>query len=128
MDYTIKKTAPISGNVNLKSYLELDEFTPSNTTFFDVKEIKNILFSKSHSEEVYNFFNESVDHYIKEGKGFNVLGKVSNKDKLLLLCLSETEQFAVIFIMNKNNEIIDSKFIIVGDPAINESIFDFVED
>lgn len=127
LEYIIKKTLPVNGGVNIKSYLQSDEFTSSNTTFLNEKEVKNILFSKSHSTEAYKLFHDSFDQYNEETKSLNVLGKVSNKNDVLLICLSESERFGMIFILNKNHEIIDSKFIIVDDPSIDGSILNFVE-
>lgn len=128
LEYIIKKTTPVNGDVNIKSYLQSDEFSPSNTTFLNEKEVKNILFSKSHSDGGYKLFYNSFNQYNEETKSLNVLGKVSNKNDILLICLSESEKFAMIFILNKNHEIIDSKFIIVDDPSIDGSILSFVEE
>ena len=123
LEYIIKKTASVSSNVNLKSYLESDEFTSSNTTFIDEKDIKNILFSKSHSTDVYKLFYESVTEYTNEAKSVNVLGKVLNKSNLFLICnLSRADQFGIIFVLNKNHEITDSKIFSIENPLTDESI------
>lgn len=128
LEYIIKKASPVNGGVNIKSYLQSDEFTPSNTTFLNEKEVKNILFSKSHSTEAYKLFHDSFDQYDEENKSLNVLGKVLDKNDVLLICLSESERFGMIFKLNKNHEIIDSKFIIVDDPSIDGSILNFVDE
>ncbi len=123
LEYIIKKTASVGSNVNLKSYLESDEFTSSNTTFIDEKDIKNILFSKSHSTDVYKLFYDSVTEYTNEAKSVNVLGKVSNKSNLFLICnLSRADQFGIIFVLNKNHEVIDSKIFSIQNPLTDESI------
>ncbi|URM38797.1 hypothetical protein [Flavobacterium anhuiense] len=127
LEYIIKKASPVNGGVNIKSYLQSDEFTPSNTTFLNEKEVKDVLFSKSHSAEIYKLFYDSFDQYDEENKSLNVLGKVLDKNDVLLICLSESERFGMIFKLNKNHEIIDSKFIIVDDPSIDGSILNFVE-
>ncbi|QSW90206.1 hypothetical protein J0383_05150 [Flavobacterium endoglycinae] len=128
LEYIIKKTASISGDTNVKSYLESDEFTASNTTFIDEKDVKKILFSKSHSTNVYNLLYDSIEQYTNEEKSLNVLGKVSDQNNLLLVCnLNRADQFGLILILNKNHEVIDSKFINIGDPMTDESILDFVK-
>ena len=128
LEYIIKKTASVNGDVNIKSYLQSDEFTHSNTTFLNEKEVKSILFSKRHSAEVYKLYYDSFDQYNEDTKSLNVLGKVLNKNDVLLICLSESERFGMIFKLNKNHEIIDSKFIVVDDPSIDGSILNFVEE
>ncbi|KIA93931.1 hypothetical protein OA93_20960 [Flavobacterium sp. KMS] len=129
LEYIIKKTTPVSGNVNLKSYLESDEFTTSNTTFIDEKDLGNILFSKSHSSDVYKLFHDSIGEYTDDDKGINVLGKVSNGSSLLLICnLSRADQIGIIFILNKNHEITDYKIFSSDHPSADESISGLVKE
>ncbi|MEA9415078.1 hypothetical protein [Flavobacterium sp. PL02] len=129
LEYIIKKTTPVSDNVNLKSYLESDEFTTSNTTFIDEKDVENILFSKSHSSDVYKLFHDSIGEYTDDDKGINVLGKVSNGSSLLLICnLSRADQIGIIFILNKNHEITDYKIFSSDHPSADESISGLVKE
>ncbi|KIC02678.1 hypothetical protein OA88_07035, partial [Flavobacterium sp. JRM] len=124
-----KKTTPVSGNVNLKSYLESDEFTSSNTTFIDEKDVENILFSKSHSSDVYKLFHDSIGEYTDDDKGINVLGKVSSGSSLLLICnLSRADQIGIIFILNQKHEITDYKIFSSNHPLADESISGLVKE
>lgn len=128
LEYIIKKAALVVDKVNLKSYLESDEFTSSNTTYIDEKDIKNILFSKSHSKEVYKLFCDSIEQY-DEDKSLNILGKVLNKSNILLICnLSRADQIGVIFILNKNHEITDCKIYSIDHPSTDESISGLVKE
>ncbi|MGE6355440.1 hypothetical protein ACQKCJ_16350 [Flavobacterium sp. NPDC079362] len=128
LEYIIRKTALVSDNVNLKSYLESDDFTSSNTTYIDEKDIKNILFSKSHSKEVYKLFYDSIKRYNEKDKSLNVLGKVSNKSNILLICnLNRADQISAIFILNKNHEITDCKIYRIDDQSANERISELIK-
>ncbi|WP_276380933.1 hypothetical protein [Flavobacterium sp. H4147] len=129
LEYIIKKTVSISGDTNVKSYLESDQFTASNTTSIEEKDVKKILFSKTYSTKVYKLLLDSIDQYTNEEKSLNVLGKVSDQNNLLLVCnLNRADQFGLILILNKNHEVIDSKFINIGDPMTDENILDFVKE
>ena len=129
LEYIIKKTTPVSDEVNLKLYLESDEFTSSNTTFIDEKDIKNILFSKSHSADVYKLFYDSIGQYADEDKSVNILGKVLNEGNVVLICnLNMADQIGVIFILNKNNEITNYKIFSSNDPSADENISELVKE
>jgi hypothetical protein len=108
LDYIIKKTTILNDDIDLKSYLQSDEFDSSNTTFVDEKDIQNVLFSKNKSVKVYKLFSDSINEYTKSVKSLNVLGKILNNDKILLICnLKQADELCVIFILNKTNEITD---------------------
>jgi len=129
LEYIIKKTTPVSDEVNLKLYLESDEFTSSNTTFIDEKDIKSILFSKSNSADVYKLFYDSIGQYTDEDKSVNILGKVLNEGNVVLICnLNMADQIGVIFILNKNDEITNYKILSSNDPSADENISELVKE
>lgn len=93
------------------------------TTFIDEKDIKNVLFAKSYSTDIYKLFYDSIKKYTDDDKGVNVLGKVSDGSSLLLIYnLSRADQIGIIFILNKNHEITNYKVFSSNHPLANESI------
>lgn len=117
LDYIIRKATLENEDLNLKSFLESDDFTPTNTTLIDEKDIKKVLFSKNNSDEVYNSFLNSIREYTKEDKSLTVLRKVLYKKSLLLICnLNRADQFGVVFILNDKHEVVDFRiFSIEGN-------------
>jgi hypothetical protein len=127
LDYIIKKTATLNDEVNLNLYLQSDEFDSSNTTFIAEKDVKNVLFSKNQSANIYESFSNSINEYTDVNKDLNILGKIINADKILLICnISGADQFCVIFLLNKTYEITDFKIFSINGIHTDVNIQDLI--
>ncbi|KIC03736.1 hypothetical protein OA88_02125 [Flavobacterium sp. JRM] len=78
---------------------------------------------------MYKLFHDSIGEYTDDDKGINVLGKIVNTDKTLLICnISGADQIGIIFILNKNHEITDYKIFSSDHPSADESISGLVKE
>lgn len=127
LDYIIKKATIVNNDIDLKSYLQSDEFDSSNTTFIDEKDIQNVLFSKNKSGNVYKLFLDSINEYTKSAKSLNVLGKILNENKILMICnLKQADEFCAIFILNKTHEITDFRIYNVDVIPAKTNILELI--
>jgi hypothetical protein len=125
LDYIINKTTILKGGINLREFLQSDEFDTSNTTLVKEEDIKKILFSKTKSRVVYKSFCGFVNEYTEEGRSLNILGKILNKDKVLLICnISNADEFCVILVLNKAHEIINFKVYNVDKIQFEQNILE----